>query len=304
MESMGNGQAVVRRDGFLGPGTKVRGLEVDWSNEDYVRVYTRETGDDLDLSWEALALWRALLLKFDKSGVIAARNGWISIARLTRIPTEVVHRAGPELLSDGRLVQVGGGFFAPNYTEAQTASKSDKVRQRESRDRRRESAALQTVDISINGHSVSRAVTPSHEQSRNVTLCSALPPSALPPVADPLLTVTPASPVTTPVTSGGRGKRLPEGWEPARTDANLEAERVASQRGVHLATELSKLRDWAQSNNAKKSDWDATWRNWTRNAKPSGSRGASQPGGMRAGDLLELQLERVREAEELERRDT
>src|SRR5689334_17594929 len=110
---------------------------MDWPNEEYVRLYTRETADDLDLSWEALALWRAMLTKFDRAGVIIARSGWVSISRLVRMPTEVVERAGPELVRDGRVKQVEGGVFAPNFVEAQTASKSDRARQRESRDRRR-----------------------------------------------------------------------------------------------------------------------------------------------------------------------
>ncbi len=273
---------MVQRDGFLGSGVEVGDLTVDWPNEEYVRVYTRETGDDLDLSWEALALWRAMLVKFDKSGLVVARNGWISVARMTRIPSEVVQRVGPELLSDGRLQQVNGGFFAPNYTEAQTASKSDKVRQRESRDRRRESAAVQAQDITTACHAASHAVTPSHERSQNVTLCSALPPSAKPLPGYALLPVTPASPVKQgtfedlavkadkAVRDREQKRRLPDDWMPCRSEATLEAERIAVARGVNLSEQLANLRDWAKGNNAKKSDWDATWRNWTRNAKPSG----------------------------------
>lgn len=74
-----------------------------------------------------------------------------------------------------------------------------------------------------------------------------------------------------PAARGKAKHRLPDGWEPARSDANLEAERVAVARGVDLAEQIKNLRDWAAANNAKKADWDATWRNWTRNAKPSRS---------------------------------
>lgn len=150
---------------------------MDWSNEEYVRLYTRESVD-VDLSWEALALWRAMLTKFDRSGVIVARNGWTSIARMTRIPVDVVERAAPELLKDGRVRATNDGFLAPNFVTAQTANKSDKLRQRESRDRRREHAASQVIEHVDVGHTVSHSVTPSHAPSQNVTLCSALPPSA------------------------------------------------------------------------------------------------------------------------------
>lgn len=265
---------------------------MDWPNEDYVRVYTRETGDDLDLSWEALALWRALLIKFDRSGVLAARNGWVSLARMTRIPAEVVQRVGPELLKDGRLQQVDGGFFAPNFTEAQTASKSDKARQRESRDRRRLSAVSQVVDMTTDGHVVSQAVTPGHEPSQNVTLSYALLPAADPLQSSALLPVTPAAPgnqlalgalPAKPKEPEVKKHKLPADWSPGRSVATLEAEQEARARGVDLERELKNLRDWAKANNAKKSDWDATWRNWTRNAKPSGPQGwaNSQAAGVR-----------------------
>ncbi len=158
---------------------------MDWSNEEYVRLYTRETADDLELSWEAVALWRAMLTKFDRAGLIQARNGWRSIAVLTRIPMDVADRAGSELIADGRVHAIDGGFYAPNFTEAQTTSKSDKSRQRESRDRRRSEADLQVIDITQVGHDVSHVVTSGHERSQNVTLpllCSALPPVAEPPL--------------------------------------------------------------------------------------------------------------------------
>lgn len=286
-------------------------MTVDWSNEEYVRIYTRETGDDLDLSWEALALWRAMLVKFDKSGLIAAKNGWLSIARLTRIPADIVERAGPELVRDGRIRSVDGGFFAPNFTEAQTASKSDKVRQRESRDRRRRDAQLQ-AESSNASHMQSHAVTGCHEQSRgghsesrNVTLCSADP---LPPDASALRPGdTPASPgkqqgafeafaakVDDAVKARDRKVKLAPDWKPSRSEANLEAEAEATGRGVNLTDEFKRMRDWAKANSAKKSDWDATWRNWTRSAKPSSVSG-------RTPTPLEQQMERVRQLEAEER---
>jgi hypothetical protein len=143
---------------------------MDWSNEEYVRLYTRETADDLELSWEALSLWRALLIRFDRAGIIQVKNGWSSVARLVRMPADVVLRVAPELVSDGRVRLVDGAIYAPNFTEAQTSSKSDKVRQRESRDRRRERASAQHGGIASAGHGVSHAVTPGHDQSQNVTL--------------------------------------------------------------------------------------------------------------------------------------
>jgi hypothetical protein len=123
-----------------------------------------------------------MLCKFDRAGVIQAKNGWRSVAALTRIPLEVVERAGAELILDGRVRVAHGGFLAPNFTEAQTASKSDKARQKESRDRRRANYTVTKRDVLsqnvTESHDASHAVTFGHALSQNVTLTSALPPVA------------------------------------------------------------------------------------------------------------------------------
>lgn len=73
-----------------------------------------------------------------------------------------------------------------------------------------------------------------------------------------------------PPEAGGKKRKLglPDDWVPARSEANVQAESEARDRGVDLRSELKNLRDWAKANNAKKADWDATWRNWTRKARP------------------------------------
>lgn len=253
---------------------------MDWSNEDYVRVYIRETPDDLDLSWQALALWRMLLTKFDRSGLIPVRKGWESIARLIRWPVEVVAEAGPELVTDGRIRVVDAGLFAPNFVAAQTATKSDKARQRESRDRRRAAAeAMNDVELPDSRHAVSHdvttgshAVTQSHSLLCDAMLCDtslrvAFIPDETPAVACGSAAAEETSAPRAPRKKRGDKHRLPSDWSPSRTDANTRAEAEATARGVDLRVELSKLRDWASSNAAARADWDATWRNWTRNAK-------------------------------------
>src|SRR5436309_1936659 len=106
---------------------------MDWSNEEYVKVYRRETDDDLILSWQARALWAAMMIKFDRAGLIETRRRARGLAALVRIPVDVVQAALPELLEDGRVQEVPVGYFARNFLIAQEASKSDKLRQRDSR---------------------------------------------------------------------------------------------------------------------------------------------------------------------------
>lgn len=61
-----------------------------------------------------------------------------------------------------------------------------------------------------------------------------------------------------------RATQLPSDWEPSETHRS-----IAAERGVDLASEVVKFRDWCAANGATKKDWDATFRNWLRNARPS-----------------------------------
>jgi hypothetical protein len=142
---------------------------MDWFNELYVKLYRRRTDDDLLLSWEARALWHEMLKLFDRSGLITTRRGALGLAVLTGIPHEVVERALPELLEDGRVRVTDGGWIAPNFIAAQEATKSHALRQKEYRERIRTKALSQSGDTSLsvsdtNGHArdgTRQRVTPS-----------------------------------------------------------------------------------------------------------------------------------------------
>lgn len=87
---------------------------------------------------------------------------------------------------------------------------------------------------------------------------------------------------------------MPEDWVPGRDHIDL-----ARELGLNLDAEAAEMRDWAKSNpKAFKADWDATFRNWLRkSAKDRRPRG----GGSQSRDLLDWQMQRIREAEERER---
>jgi hypothetical protein len=264
---------------------------MDWSNEEYVRLYTRETTDDLELSWEALAVWHAMLRKFDRSGLMKAKNGWRSVAMATRIPLDVVQRAGADLVKDGRVREVAGGFLAPNFIEAQTASKSDKSRQRESRDRRRREAYSQVIDSTNASHVTSQAVTPSHAESRDVTLCSALlcdpdtDPAASLPVVGPTLSAAEPERPSEPSSDGdsaqleafkdkvdaevgdvgkqrARGTQIADDWSPHDDEREW-----CRQNGVNCDAEAEQFRDHHVARGTRFKDWRAGFRTWLRNAK-------------------------------------
>lgn len=152
---------------------------MNWEDERWVKRYTRVTVDDALLSWEARALWNEIFPRLDSAGVLDfGRHGWRGIAALIGMPAEVVERVAPELLVDGRLVEREGKLVNRNYIEAQKARQSDKLRQQESRAKRRALALVESQDVTgdegasqdvTNGHSRSQGVTSCHPASPDVT---------------------------------------------------------------------------------------------------------------------------------------
>lgn len=145
---------------------------MDWSNERYVRVYTRDTPEWLILPWQAKALWPLLVRKFDRSGVIATKLGARGVAVLVGLPLDVVEPGLDALLEDGCLQKHDLGYLAPNFIEAQETPQSDANRKRESRERRRaqnKHDAPNDVTQTTECHAVSREVTSCHTVSQVVT---------------------------------------------------------------------------------------------------------------------------------------
>ena len=88
----------------------------------------------------------------------------------------------------------------------------------------------------------------------------------------------------------GRKTKLPDDWKPTE-----EHRTIAEREGVDLVRELEKFLDHCEANAWRKVDWNATFRNWLRNASEY-RRGGLLPTGprdSRADAQLRRQLERV-----------
>lgn len=114
---------------------------MDYSNERYVRVYTRDTVTWKLLDWRARTLLLFLLRKVDRSGVLdVGDDGLAGVAAIVELPIEIVEAGMPQLIARGTIVAHGTSFTAPNFLEAQEAPQSDKLRAAEYRARRRDAA--------------------------------------------------------------------------------------------------------------------------------------------------------------------
>lgn len=174
---------------------------MDWSNERYVRVYTRDTSDLLVIQWSGRALLWEMIRKADRAGIVDSDEPEV-LAELLRMPLDVVSEALPRLLErecvtratvEGRTV-----LLIRNYIDAQESAQTDKHRQRESRARRNERAKSQHVTICdmkaenvTKRDAASQNVTSGTENSmplsQHVTMCHSVPSLAVPSRAEPYL---------------------------------------------------------------------------------------------------------------------
>lgn len=149
-------------------------MALDYANERYVLLYTRDTATWKLLDWEARAVLMFLLRKVDRAGVLdVGEDGIEGLAAVLEVPIDVVERAMPKLTARATVASTGSAFVLPNFLEAQETPRSDKQRQRDSRDRRRSVALSQNVTVSSRNvtdrHAESHGVTSGHEVSQPVT---------------------------------------------------------------------------------------------------------------------------------------
>lgn len=133
---------------------------MDWTNERWVKLYTRDGGDLMAVGWQGRLIWYELLRKVDPAGILCAEPDLLP--GLLRIPVEVFELGWPRMVQRGMVTIRDGRVIVPNFIEAQEARASDKQRQRESRARRR-AAALAEASVTKRDATGSQAVTkPSH----------------------------------------------------------------------------------------------------------------------------------------------
>lgn len=283
---------------------------MDWSNERYVRLYTRDTKTWCLLGWEGQVLLPLIFRKVDRSGVLDDVHGADDLLVLLQngMPIEVVRVGLGRLLERGVVEFSAIGLVIPNFMEAQEASQTDAQRAREYRARRRDTARTQTSRIVTESEkSITNrddCVTAHHSPSQSVTPPLPSVPS-VPSVPDPPLGP-PTGDKTTEPTSGskGKGKRSPtvrrqlsDDWQPREVER-----RLAVELGVDCDDQAQRFRDWHRANAKPLADPDAAFRNWLRKAADGERRlFPTAPRDARAQTAADRQFERVQRLEAEER---
>lgn len=228
---------------------------MNWSEERYVRLYTRTTNDLLAFGPEGRHVWYELLRAADRAGVINTGGDLETMPELLRVTPEVWAVGWPRILKRGCARVTERDIVITNYIEANEAKQSDAQRQRESRARRvargepERSSESRNVTSEVTKRDSS--VTSGHTRSRLVTPCRAVPDRAVP----------------DHVGVGAKKRRrapqvtMPTGWKPTPG-----AIAKASELGLDLEHEAEDFREWTASKGQVYADWDAAFLSHLRRA--------------------------------------
>lgn len=112
---------------------------MNWSEERFVKSYTRDTPEWIALPWQSRVTFQEMIRKVDRSGFLkVGRAGMRGIAASFRFPIEIVEEGIAGLLEDGTVVKTEDGYIIPNFVSAQESRSSDRYKKSESRARSRD----------------------------------------------------------------------------------------------------------------------------------------------------------------------
>lgn len=122
-----------------------------FEDEQYVRLYRRDTTSWLMLPWQARCVLPLILRACDRAGIIdLGEDGWEGLAVTIKVPADLVEAAMPAILRRGILVLQDGGLLVwPKFIEAQEAKQSDRARQKAARDRARDLALARARGVDV-----------------------------------------------------------------------------------------------------------------------------------------------------------
>jgi hypothetical protein len=244
---------------------------MDWSNENYVRLYTRDSVTWKLLTWEARSLLTMLIRKLDRAGVLdVSDHGFDGIAAAVDMPIEIVERAMPQLLKRGIFVATATAFVMPNFLDAQEAPQTDAQRKRREREKRR--AVTMRGGVDTNSDAVSDSVT---EESQTVTLSLAKLSLAIDPDSTSGQHVRDLFPTEQIPKKKKQKHQLPVEWAPLPR----HVERLAQfgYAGAAVDDVVLRFRTHHESKRNAYADWDKAFDTWLMNTRPAMKFAPRQP---------------------------
>ena len=235
----------------------------------YIQLYVADyLADTMHLTTEDHGAYLLLIFNYWQTGKAIPKKRLPSVTRMSNERWADVE----DTLKEFFIETPTGEWFHPRIEadlekvkgKSEQASAAGKVSARLRAEKKKEEQKQQDIDLehSINGRSNGRSIpverksnhpdtdtdsdsdSDSEEEKTRKNLEACVPP-----------------------TPKKRATRLPEDWAP--TPDQIAWAR-SERKDINPATEASKFRDYwiaKAGRDASKMDWDATWRNWVRNAK-------------------------------------
>ncbi len=126
---------------------------MDWENEPWIKLYTRDLPEFLSLPWEARFVWYELHRKVDRAGILQlGRAGRAVLPIYLHLPEQVLDAGLDALVAAGLVTEQPNLLVISDFIDSQKSRKSGKQRAREYRERRRAAALtgkpLRAIDVS------------------------------------------------------------------------------------------------------------------------------------------------------------
>lgn len=120
---------------------------MNWPDEKYVKVYTRDTLTWKSWSWQARTVFLHLTRKLDGAGLIEVgrMDPVDALVLQLDLPREVVAAGLPEIIGSGTAEMVVAGMLVPNWIAAQESTKTEAQKKRDQRERVRDQRRLAQV---------------------------------------------------------------------------------------------------------------------------------------------------------------
>jgi hypothetical protein len=147
---------------------------VNWSDEHYVKLFTRDTVTWRSWPWQARALFPLLMRAVDGAGMLSVGTRELarSVALMVDMPSDIVLPGIKALLDDGTVELANGTLIVTKFLEAQESRKSDAQSKRDVRERAKAVARAKQLGVIVG-----TPVRPSPTVSDDVQSC---PPPAQP----------------------------------------------------------------------------------------------------------------------------
>jgi hypothetical protein len=137
-------------------------MSLRWSEERYLRWYTRKTPNWVLGPWQARAVLGPVMRELDRAGVLdLGEHGLAGLAAMVALPLDVVEIGMAWWLKCGTFEFDGRFLVMPNFLEAQESTASDSKRSREKRERARDLARVRAPDTKRDGGDTTPLKAPS-----------------------------------------------------------------------------------------------------------------------------------------------